>query len=836
MGWILNRAGQQHQEGPYEDAHILHLIQSGQLREGFISVPGSNQWMALGDHPPFAQALRGPERQPRVSGTLVMSADEVAARAAERSGPAGWQQPAPTGQPAQGYAPTQAPQHHGGMPGGMHGEAPGAPPPGWGGAAQAMPPTVGQAQAPRKKSNLGLIIGGAVGVVALVGGAALAMFLFAGSDSKASELVPDDLLAFVEFPDSAVALKNALGMDFLDPTKVDAEKQLDQTVKGLVSSFGLDKGEAEALVLGIEGVSIAFRKDAGRDQFAMLTTFRSGSVVEPWLGSDRVTKEGKFGSSGERYFVTAAKDVPAADAPAVTKALAGMSLAKESKEEALVWFADKKVLCMGHVDLLDDIDSVISKGDGALAQSELWKRATFAPDSALIGYLSPDVLDEVKDEEGRKLIQGYLDGVAPFTMDTSFDDAGIVTRLRGELKGSRISEEEALPNAIDLELPERLPTGTVGYVAIGSEHTEDGKTLKSRMVKQVRASDEGAATELEAALTELETASGVSFERLIDAIGNELLLAVVVDPAFKLGEGLNPEQQLDKVAGLLLAQVGKEEAAADVVKQTRVKLFEEGPLKATYVVKQQGLGFQGLPNDPKLPTVQVFFHEGRLLVGVGGKQLLAKALLALGGKDSLASDDAHQKALKSLSAKPRLLAWVDSGRIGKTALDALPPPAKQELAAVEKEIGVSHQAVRLEGSDRITGAAALFAESKGDVWTYSIETLNAPALGMLGVLEPLVKPPAPEPPAFDPLAPTPPTVPGVFLPQTGVPQCDGLYMVMFQCGERTGDATLSEKARGLETSLKTELAADPGKRASAGTTCSQELLQFIQANPKCTGN
>lgn len=836
MSWILNRAGQQHQEGPYEEGYVLQLIQSGQLREGFVSVPGSNQWIELAEHPPFAHALGVPVKQRRSGGTLVMQAGDAAPNA--RPEGAQWN----AGPSPGAHAPHHVNPSPAMTPGaaGFGGPAPGAPPPGWGGAAQGMPPTLPEQPKPRKeKGGLGLIIGGAVAVVGLVVTGALALVLLTGAGSKASQFVPDDVLAFVEFPDSAVALKNALGVDFLDPSKVDAGKQLEQAIKGLTTSFGLDKSQAEDLLLGIEGMAVTLRKEAGREQIAVLLTFRNESVIKPWLGSERVTKEGKFGSSGERYFVARAKDVPASDAPAAIQALSGMSIAKDDDSQALVWFPDKSVLCMGHVDLLDDIDSVITKGDGALADSERFQSVDFSGDAVLLGYLSPDVLDEVKDEAGRKWIQGYLDGIAPFTLEASFDDAGILTRLRGQLRGSRISEEEGLPGAIDLQLPKRFPTATVAYVAVGSERAEDGKALRSRLVKQVRASDEGAAEELEAALGQLESSAGVSFERLIDAIGNELALGMVADPAFELGPEAPLMEQLDKLAAVLLVQVGSEEAASDVVKQARTKLFEDGPLKASYVIKQQGLGFQGLPNDPKLPTVQVFFHEGRLLVGVGGKQVLAKALLALGGKDSLASDEAHEKAMKSLGAEPRLLVWVDGGRLGKSQLDALPEATRNEFDQVEKELGISRAAVKLEGPDRVTAAAALFAESKGDTWTYAVETLNAPAFGVLGVVGPLLNPPAPGLPPPDPLAPpipTTPPIPGLFLPQTGVPQCDGLAILMFQCGQRTADAALSEQARALETRLKTELAADPTRAGAAGNQCSQDLLTFLRDNPQCSGS
>jgi hypothetical protein len=836
MSWILNRAGQQQQEGPYEDGQIVYMIQSGQLREGFICAPGTNQWVPLGAHPPFAEALGGGAtagRQKR-SGTMVMSASDAhppQQGAPPAAAPAGWGAPQAQG-PVPGYGASPGYTSPAAVGAGVAGPAPGAPPAGWGGAAQAMPPTAGNAQAPAKKGKAGLVIGVVVGLLVAVGLVVGLLFVFAGGGSRVSKHVPQDVLVFVEFPNSATALKTALGVDFLDPTKIDADKQLQNAVKSLTDSFQIDKGAAESLLLGLEGGAFAMRRDAGRDQAVVLLTFRKANVVEPWLKSERVTKEGKFGSSGERYFVATAKTQPAPDAPPLTQAMAGMSVAKDSKEEVLVWFPEPAILAMGNLDLLDDVDSVITKGEGSLAENEGFKQSEFKKDSTMIGYVSPDVLDEVRGDEPRKLIQGYLDGVAPFTLDASFVDAGMLTRLRGQFKGNRITADEALPNSVDLTLAGRLPIGTLGYVAVGSERTEDGKAMKTRLIKQIRATDEGAAQELETSLQQLEQSSGVSFDRLIDAIGNEMVFGLVVDSSFKLGLNPPPTDQLDKLAGVLITQVGKEDAAADVVKQARVKLFEEGPLKPTYVVKQQGIGFQGLPSDPKLPTVQVFFHEGRLLIGVGGKQVLAKALLALGGKEALSGDKAHEKALQALGPKPRILMWVDSGRIGGAALAALPEEQKLALKEAEKQFGVSHEAVKLTGDDRITAAAALFAESNGDVWNASLETLNAPSLGVLAGIESFVQPPPPPPiQPFDPTL----QVPGLFLPQTGVPQCDGYLIMMFQCGERTKDPALTAEARALEARLKGEL-TDPTRHAAATTQCSQDLLQFLVKNQKCAGN
>lgn len=876
MSWLLHRAGQQQPEGPYEESQILAMVQSGQLSDGFVCRQGTQQWVPLGQQPPFSSAMSGGSaaQKRRGGGTLVMSMPE---------GPQGptagdWQsQVGQPGGPPQAYAPPAAqhpaahhpaaqhpsaheygasqnsphgqaygapqqvnaaagagPAPYGGGGSNVAGTAPGAPPPGWGGPAAALPPTASVPRPEKKKSKLGLIIGAVVGVPVLIGVAAAAIMLFTGGgESRVSKFVPKDVLVFVEFPSSANALRDALGMDFLNPSKIDADKQLQNAVQGMTESFELDKGQSEKLVFSLDGLAFAMRKEAGREQVAVLVTFRDADAVKPWLESVRVTKEGKFGSSGERYLVARAKSAPDPTAPVAVKALGGLSMEKEGSE-VLVWFESEKLLGMGSKDLLDDIDSVLTKGEGALAEDEAFEKADFGKDASLLGFVSPDILDDFKGDDERKFIQGYMDGIAPFTLDTAFIDAGVLTRAQGQMKGNRITADDALPSAVDLTLPGHLPLGTVAYVAVGSEHTDDGKTLKTRMLKQVRATDEGAANDLEKSLEQLEKGAGVSFERIIDAIGSEVAFGLVVDSDFKLDKEKPPTEQLDKVAGVLLFGVGQQDAANDVVKQARIKLFEEGPLKATHALKEQEQGFQGLPRDPKLPTVQVFFHGGKLMVGVGGKQVLSRALLALGGKESLAGDKAHEKAISSLSKQPRLLSWVDSGRFGNVVLEALPAPLRSEMESFEKELGVSHDVIQLQGDERVTAALALYAESEGDLWNYRLESLNAPAFGILGAVGGLaqgVSPAIPEP--IDAIPPIP-TVPGLFLPQTGVPQCDGFILVMFQCGQRTNNPQMSADATALETRLKGEF-VDVARKAAGGNQCSQDLVQFMIKNPSCSG-
>src|SRR6186713_3063495 len=53
--FYLNRGGAP--EGPYEEARIVQMIQSGELTQGGVCPVGQNQWWQLNQIPAFANAL-----------------------------------------------------------------------------------------------------------------------------------------------------------------------------------------------------------------------------------------------------------------------------------------------------------------------------------------------------------------------------------------------------------------------------------------------------------------------------------------------------------------------------------------------------------------------------------------------------------------------------------------------------------------------------------------------------------------------------------------------------------------------------------------------------------
>ena len=97
-----------------------------------------------------------------------------------------------------------------------------------------------------------------------------------------------------------------------------------------------------------------------------------------------------------------------------------MSVSAESKSSALVWFADQRLLVMGHEDLIEEISGVAEKGKDSLADSDKFAQAQFESGASAIAYIDMDVLDggDLKD-----VAKGYFNEVAPFASSLELDDA-----------------------------------------------------------------------------------------------------------------------------------------------------------------------------------------------------------------------------------------------------------------------------------------------------------------------------------------------------------------------------------------------------------------------------
>jgi hypothetical protein len=136
MGWHLNIEGQN--SGPYDDATIVQWIYAGQLTTAWICQEGASDWVALGAHPPFAEALLAMQGQAQPA---APPPQQPAQPAAQPVAPVQQAAPAQQAPPA----PEQGGAHFIADP--AQGGAPPAPPPAQGGAPPMPPPAQGAALA-----------------------------------------------------------------------------------------------------------------------------------------------------------------------------------------------------------------------------------------------------------------------------------------------------------------------------------------------------------------------------------------------------------------------------------------------------------------------------------------------------------------------------------------------------------------------------------------------------------------------------------------------------------------------------------------------------------------
>jgi hypothetical protein len=302
---------------------------------------------------------------------------------------------------------------------------------------------------------------------------------------------------------------------------------------------------------------------------------------------------------------------------------------------------------------------------------------------------------------------------------------------------------------------------------------------------------------------------------------------VALDGDIEFDDDKKPEDWIKDSGFALLLHVADEDKAKKMVSALKEKGFEKGPLKELFKLDDQGDGFDA---DPKkdaakegIPPVRVRLGNGHLLVAGGG--IAERFVEALDGKDTLADDAAHKKALGVLEGTPTTLLWADTGRVGKAVLDFIEKDKgrRKMIEEVEEELGLSVDAIRLAGDDRLTSAISFSLDPGDDRWGLQIEALNAESLGAMAGMAAMLRP---KPKFEDKTA-------EFFLPDTGIPMCDLLAISKHSCGERIGNEALKAEARADEARYKAELSANPSKKNTLSSECLRKQSDFTRERKEC---
>jgi hypothetical protein len=730
--FYLNRGGAP--EGPYEEARIVQMIQSGELTQGGVCPVGQNQWWALNQVPAFAQAL------------AQRAAAPAGYAAAGGYGPPPQQPPQQYAQPPQqaGYGGPPQQAGYGGPPQqGGYGTGPGPTAPGYGPGptaagygppAQAMPMPGARKTVPEEKKKGGRT----VLIIALVGvlfvflvssavGAYLLLFSSAGAPQMSASM-PRDSEMFIEVASLPKLLFDFKDVQYLDSSLRDDKKVFDDTADSLAKAFDISLDDARAFLVAGRSVGIAARKLATQPEAGVAIGFASAAPVEALLKSTRFVASGALGQTGKRYQLTKKQLQSSVGQDVLLKGLADAELG--SGKEVLVWFPDKRILSFGTEAFVSDLAKVIETGAAAVDTNPSFLAAAKDFDSAsrVRAFVDPTVFSSIEDPKLKEIIDGYFKPAGPITGSLVVKPAGFVSSLTGHIIGSKLPKASSYEPPAKLELASRLPVETFAYVAFQTQTKLTGAEVEKLIFDQLEAANPHSKREAEQGLAQMEQTLGVSVAKLIDGLGSEAVLAIsapanVTLDASIVSQGPQAAANFNLTWVQQLKDDSEYKRLAAQLKQKIIPSVREANLT------EDGPGFALTPRGANLPvSLRVKFFDKVLFITAGGNTLCDRAEGAFSKGDRTLKDDAaHQSALAALPEKQHFRMWLDTGRLADTLFKN---PLVRARAA---ENGVQLDKLRLTGPQRVTSAISVLSTVENEVWTYRIDALNMQALAPLGV-------------------------------------------------------------------------------------------------------
>lgn len=740
--FYLNRGGAP--EGPYEEARIVQMIQSGELTQGGVCPVGQNQWWQLNQIPAFANALAqraaapagyGPPQgygAPPTQGGYGGPPQAGGYGAPPQGGGYGAPpQPGGYGPPPQqgGYGP---PQGHGPGPT-APGYGPGPTAPGYGPPAHAMPAGGGRKTIPeQKKGSRTLLIVGLVGVllVFLVSSAVGAYLLFfsSGGAPEMAATMPRDSEMLIQISNVPKLLVDFKDVEYLDTSLRDDKKVFDEAADSVAKAFDISLDDARAFLVASRTVGIGGRKLSTQPEAAFAIGFASADAVEALLKSPRFVASGAVGQTGKRYQLTKKQLTSSVGQDVLLKGLAEAELG--SSKDVLVWFPEKKLLTFGTEAYVADLAKVIEQGAAAVDANPSFQAAAkdFDSSARLTAFLDPTVFSSIDDAKVKEIVDSYFKPAGPLTGSLTVKSAGFVTSLTGRIIGSKLPKASTYEAPTKLELPNRLPAETFAYAAFQTATKMSGADIQKLIFDQMEAADPRSKRQAEQGLAQIEQALGVSMTKLVDGLGGEAVLAMAAPADVALDASILAQgpQAAAKFNITWVQQLKDDTEYKRLASQLKQKII---PSVREVTLTEDGPGFALTPRGAPLPvSLRVKFFDKHLFITAGGNTLCDRAEAAFSKSDRTLKDDAaHQSALAALPDKHHFRMWLDTGRIVDTLFK------NPLLRATASENGMQLDKFRLSGPQRVTSALTVKSEVENEVWSYRLDALNMQALAPLGL-------------------------------------------------------------------------------------------------------
>jgi hypothetical protein len=396
--------------------------------------------------------------------------------------------------------------------------------------------------------------------------------------------------------------------------------------------------------------------------------------------------------------------------------------------QALAWFPKAKVLAIGTEAMVTDVAAVIDSNAPSVAQSLPFQAASkdFDSKSRFRAFLDPGVLSSLPDAKAKQLVADYFTPSGPLTGSLQVKPAGFVTSVITHVIGTKLPPSSSYEAPQALDLGQRLPEETLGYIALSTRTKLRGADAQKLLLDQIGAIEPKARTEAEQSLHQLESELGITVSRLLDGAGGQSVLGIAAGAdttVDTVGIGMQALAHFNLTWVLELKDASEYQK---LVTELKSKVL---PTQREVSVIGEGTGFSLTPRAlPLAVSVRVKFIDKYLFITAGANALDDRAEAAFTqGVRTLKDDPAHKSALAALPETQHFLLWLDTGRLGNTLLQ------NAAVKAQFAQANLSLDKIKLTGPDRITTALSLRAEVADEIWTYRLDALNFQALAPLGL-------------------------------------------------------------------------------------------------------
>lgn len=635
---------------------------------------------------------------------------------------------------------------------------------------QAAPTPAAAPVKPARTRGRKLLYAGVAVLLALAGTAfGVYWFWWRAAGPELAKYAPKDTRYYVEIPSLTKLMLSLTKVSCIDRGELDIDEQREAVADAFADSFDLRTAEADDLLDSVRSIAYASRErspgepdeyDYRRDESVFMVKLSSSDAIEPLLASKRFHKNGKI-AGAPRFYVTR-KPAPSDDSrserrrnlwidmfdnvgvwqdalplPPVlddeNSAERERRLERDRLDEermrrltdSYVWFEDEALLVVGHDEMIEEIARIIRGDRESLATgNEAFRRVSWAGGSTILEFVDIARFD-------RDLQRGFFADEPQITTVGQLDDVGLVTRTHATVSGKKVEHwDRVMPDPVALRLYEKLPAETFAYVAGSTKLDLDGKAFLRALREAVGNVDPDAERSLDRTLVELEDKLGFGVDTIVDATGDQFILAAVgQDTAMDAMVGEGKEETMRNLGFVGIVQIDEETAATKVMKNLRDFAERESERQGDKLsFKRIDTGFQLTVGEDarsdwlvEVITLEIV-DDKYLVVTAGAKKRIAVIKEAFEGDgELLRDDDAHDEALDELDSKSQFLVWVDTGRLIRTYLKT-----DSNIRVDLKKQAIPVDALVLEGEDRITSGFSIRATKQDDGVSYDMVGVNYP--------------------------------------------------------------------------------------------------------------